>query len=126
MDAQPEWHNIFNALRRGPRRLLTGADVACALRSRAVLLRWLSLHDARPALPLALTTQDRLRIWHREEQERASAEQRKPRFILKEIHKPPLALGWLASHQDDKFPGEPPVPNALATSVNHAADGAAA
>ena len=35
---------------------------------------------------------------------------------------PPLALAWVNSHQDDKFPGEPPTPAPFVTGANEAAD----
>jgi hypothetical protein len=61
MDAQPEWYNVLLALSRPPRRQLSGADVACALRIRAVLLCWGAHDGAATPCPLAEATRDRLR-----------------------------------------------------------------
>ena len=85
-----------------------------------ILRRWAS--GVVPSRPLAEGTRDRLRTWHGEELEAAETQRRRPRYILQELEAPPLALGWLASHQEDKFPGEPPVPNQYATSINRDAD----
>ena len=100
--------------------MLTGADAATVLRVRATLRRWGS--GQTPSRPLAEATRDRLRTWHADEASAADANHRRPRYILQELATPPLALGWLASYQEDKFPGEAPVPNRFAVSVNHDAD----
>ena len=111
MDAQPEWHNITRALTRAPRRLLTGADVATVRRARAALARWGSA--TIPARPLAAATTDQLRRWHAEERAAANEKHRRPRYILTELACPPLALGRLASHQEDKYPANLPSPTNL-------------
>ena len=65
---------------------------------------------------------DQLRSWHEKEEEDSRTQNRRPRFKLWELSSPPLALAWLNSHQDLKFPGEPPTPNLFTTSANTAAD----
>ena len=108
VDARPEWHNTTKALTRAPRGLLTGADVAGVHRARAILRRWAS--NQSPNRPLAEAVRNQLRSWLKVELGAADTERRRPRYILKELTSPPLALGWLASHQEDKFPGAPPAP----------------
>ena len=63
-----------------------------------------------------------LRTWAAEEREQALLYRRNPRFLVADLRTPPLTLAWVASHQESKFPGEPPAPNLAVTSANEVAD----
>ena len=87
------------------------------------ILRWwaesATRNDERPE---AARMRAQVRVWAQEEERSATTNDRNPRFRLRELHSPPLALAWVYSHQEDKFPGEPPTPSPFVTGVNEAAD----
>ena len=115
-------HVIQRLLTMPPRRLLQRPNVAVALRTRAVLDRWAVSGASNPPSPAIQQVQAWLRTWAAEEREQARLYSRNPRFLIAELRTPPLTLAWVASHQESKFPGDPPVPNLAVTSANAAAD----
>ena len=122
MDAQTEWYVIQKILTMPLRKLLQRPNVAVALRTRAVLQRWALSGAQNPPSPEMQQVQSWLRTWAAEEKEQARLSYRNPRFLVADLRTPPLTLAWVASHQEEKFPGEPPVPNLSVTSANAVAD----
>ena len=128
MDARPEYDRLFSTLLRGPRAALRSPDIAGDARRRLILLRWAqngaSTTDA--SHPQASALSRAMQTWASAEASAARSAGRRVRFMVRHMTSPPFTLSWGNSHQDIKFPGEPPVPNPFVVGVNVAADAVAA
>ena len=93
-----------------------------ALRARAVLRRWAASADPAAREGPQSELRDMMRIWDLQESVTCSAAGRPRRFELRELSSPLLLLCRLNSHQDEKFPFEPPSPCDFAVGVNRSAD----